>query len=103
MHGMSQMLGEGYIYDELTGTQLNSAVYTYKTLTSMDTDINQVNVVCDSRPSDVDVSILPHGCKGAAEGIYSSAWPAIQMAVYNAIKGVGGTKSDTSRSSPGGF
>jgi len=83
VHGASQQLGEGYIYDDGTGTPLNTAIYNYQTLSSMDVSEDQYNGFMDSDPA--DAPLVPFNAKGAAEGIYAAAWPAICSAIYNAI------------------
>jgi len=83
VHGASQQLGEGYIFDEATGTPLNCTVYHYQTLSAADVSEEQYAIVVDSDPAHVPT--VPFHAKGSAEGIYAASWPAIAMAIYNAI------------------
>ena len=89
-HGASQMLGEGYIYDESTGTPLNCSTCYYPILSAMDVSEEMYDIVVDSNPAHAPT--IPFHAKGLAEGIYAAFWPAFNMAVYNAIAGAGGTR-----------
>jgi xanthine dehydrogenase molybdenum-binding subunit len=90
VHGTSQMLGEGYIYDERTGTPLNASIVYYPQLTAADVKEDVYSMLCVSDPAHAPT--IPFHAKGLAEGIYCAAWPAINAAIYNAIKGAGGKR-----------
>ncbi len=83
VHGASQMLGEGYIYDEVTGTPLNTSAIYYPQLTAADVRDDVYSIFCVSDPTHAPT--IPFHAKGLSEGIYCACWPAINSAIYSAI------------------
>jgi xanthine dehydrogenase molybdenum-binding subunit len=82
VHGISQMLGEGVIYDEPSGTPLNSSICDYPVWGSADAHPDILHAFADVDPA--DAPLFPFKAKGAAEGIYAALWGAIPLAIHNA-------------------
>lgn len=82
VHGLSQMTGEGIIYDERTGTPLNGSLIDYPVWMSADVDPEHLDLFADVDPA--DARLFGFKGKGASEGIYCAVWGAFAEAVYNA-------------------
>ncbi|MEM3550911.1 MAG: xanthine dehydrogenase family protein molybdopterin-binding subunit [Candidatus Bathyarchaeia archaeon] len=83
VHGLGCMLWEGIVYDEKTGTPLNTSFIEYPIPTALDITEEQITGVAIVDPN--DARLTPYRAKGVAEGVFAALWHSIHMAVYNAI------------------
>lgn len=82
VHGWSQMMGEGVIYDEGTGTQLNPSLTTYLMWTVADVGADSFLAIADVNPADAPLTQFKG--KGFSEGVFMPLWAAIAEGIYNA-------------------
>jgi xanthine dehydrogenase molybdenum-binding subunit len=83
VHGLGSILWEGIIYDEKTGTPLNTSFLDYPVPTALDVAEDQISSLVISDPK--HARLTPYMAKGIGEAPLAAVWPAIHMAVCNAI------------------
>jgi xanthine dehydrogenase molybdenum-binding subunit len=81
--GMSMVLREGYIFDEMSGVPLNCSYTDYPIIRAVDIDENAFHILFLSDPALVPT--VPFHAKGIAEGALVATLAAITNAVYTAL------------------
>lgn len=81
--GISMLLREGYVYDQMSGAPLNCSFTDYPILSSLDINQNGMHclIMCDPNLAPT----VPFHGKGMGEGTFAATLAAINNAVYNAI------------------